>query len=508
MRKAFPITFVLLVAWAASAQTPAFHRTDIPIAGGSQAVLVADFTSDGTMDIATIGSETTGTVSILFGNGDGTFQLPRNILSQVAAFAAGDFNLDGKMDLAVEVAGPGGNYSVQIMLGKGDGTFQAPIPLSWNSNALAVGDVNGDGKPDLIVTGASQVISIALGNGDGTFKALSPARMGGIPLEVPMMVADMNRDGKLDVIIAQRSSQTFQVLLGNGDGTFLPGGSVSYAVVDDGSPTLDVADLNGDGKPDMVVLDGAGIGVFLGNGNGTFQNGISHGLGPWEYGVAIADLNSDGKPDVIALTDSGHSTGSAWFLPGLDDGTLGVRVGFPIPDGPYNSIGEAGHRVLALVDLNHDGMLDLVTATDSGISILVHTISTPVSFTVTSTPAGLSLGVAGSPCVTPCNLTVNSGANLIVATSSPQPGPAGTQFVFSSWSDSGSLLHQIFVPATTSTLTAVFKTQFQLTSAVLPPNPGTVKPSSGNYYDAGTAQTISGRPIRRLSTRKLVRPRD
>jgi len=139
----------------------------------------------------------------------------------------------------------------------------------------------------------------------------------------------------------------------------------------------------------------------------------------------------------------------------------------------------------------------MVTATYAGgVSVLINSLPSVVSLTVTSLPTGLNVTVdGGAPCLTPCNLSLNAGTNHTITAPSTQPTQPGTQLAFSSWSDFGAQSHQILVPVTATTYTAVFKTQFQLTTSVSPPGAGSISPSSGSYYDAGTNETIQAFPV-------------
>ena len=241
-----------------------------------QTIAVADFNGDGNPDIAVTATDTqnNGIVSILLGNGDGTFRPVVNFSVGVGAFSAmsvADFNGDGKADLVV-VGGASG-ATVSVLIGSGDGTFQAPLFSSFSQqpfgglSAVAVGDFNGDGKPDLAVTAGH--VFVALGNGDGTFQ--SPVAVTNVSVYSAGSIAagDFNGDGKTDLAVG---SYNQLVLLGNGDGTFQQ--PVSYPV--EGRPTI--IDFNGDGIPDIAVAGFATseISILQGNGDGTFHLVLSY----------------------------------------------------------------------------------------------------------------------------------------------------------------------------------------------------------------------------------------
>jgi len=243
---------------------------------------------------------------ILLGNGDGTFQPP--VLSPVAiqhhdlafSLAVADFNADGRPDLVITNDEPGGPGAVKIFLGNGDGSFQSPIVYRGSAAGvsqpigLAVGDFNGDGKLDLAISD-SGMVSILFGNGDGSFQAAKTvaAASGGLA------TADLNGDGKLDLVVAGKSSVS--VFLGNGDGTFGTGiSSATAANTGIANPLL--SDLNGDGKLDLIIGLDLGISILLGNGDGTFQPHIDFPLSFGNPVVAASDFNQDGRVD-LAITE-------------------------------------------------------------------------------------------------------------------------------------------------------------------------------------------------------------
>jgi hypothetical protein len=259
--------------------------------------IVADFNGDGKLDIA--GVDGNG-VSVWLGNGDGTFQnekvfsMPVNGGYEEIAFAAGDFNHDGKLDL---VAGNGGGNGVVVLLGNGDGTFQQAGTLSTGGNfAAAVGDFNNDGNLD-VVAGSRLV----LGNGDGTFQAPVSLPVGS---SLRIVAADVDGDGKLDLVYGGPSGVF--VSLGNGDGTFQPRGSNQNP-----NPVVRLltADFNGDGKLDLVVTNDLGASgdsssLLVGNGDGTFQSPIPL---PAQFLTISADFNGDGKTDLAGVAPDASS---------------------------------------------------------------------------------------------------------------------------------------------------------------------------------------------------------
>jgi hypothetical protein len=275
-------------------------------------IVFGDFNGDGKVDIAFVecaNASSTCAVGVLLGNGDGTFQKERYYDQSylIGGIAVGDFNGDGILDIAVANYG---NGTVDLILGNGDGTFQEPLSTSMPAaSSIAAADLIGNGKLDLVVTNwAYGTVSVLLGNGNGTFQAAqsysTPAS--GYPNNATL--ASLRSNGKLDIVI-QDYYYGVSVLLGNGNGTFLPASAVYSPISPSALQSIAVADVNGDGKPDLVVTDNGRVvvSVLAGNGDGTFQAPNSYPTGATPVGVAIADLNHDGRPDIAVADLSGPS---------------------------------------------------------------------------------------------------------------------------------------------------------------------------------------------------------
>jgi hypothetical protein len=230
---------------------------------------------------------------------------------EVFSVKAVDFNGDGRPDLVVAGEASGGEpATVSVLLGNGDGSFQPPLNFDaggYSIYAIAVADVNRDGKPDVLapicldISCDNSAVVVLLGRGDGTLQAAQAYSLGAVnAVRSSIAVGDVNRDGKLDVLVnvctVGACTDAVSVLLGNGDGTFQaaydidPGGKLGG---------IALAKVNAGGKLDLLVSYSGAVGVLFGNGDGTFKAAKTTATSSEAKLGAVADVNGDGKLDLL-----------------------------------------------------------------------------------------------------------------------------------------------------------------------------------------------------------------
>ena len=336
-------------------------------------IVAADFNSDGRPDLAVTSFGLSAVVRIFLGQADNSFQFSQavpvgcDLRSPVTA----DLNSDGKVDLAII---EGCTNSVKVLLGNGDATFQATRSFNVDTEplVLAVADVNNNGLLDLTtvnhIATSGHTISILSGLGDGNF---NPAVTFTSSPSTSVAIADLNGDGKADLVTPNANNGSVSVLLGNGNGTFQDGVAFPVGL---GPRTAAIGDLNGDLKPDLVVGNSVSdtVSILIGNGSGGFGPQTTIAVCHLPDAVKLADFNADAKLDVVVGCGSDHLSS----MLGNGDGTFQTQVG-----------NEAGSGALTLADFNGDSKLDVAILEAVGIDRFVTILRNVISL---ATPPSIS----------------------------------------------------------------------------------------------------------------------
>ena len=342
------------------ASTVSFNRSDVAVGTTPAGVVAADFNGDGTEDLA-VANSGSNTVSILIGQGDGTFIPASNPTTgnQPASLAAGDFNNDGKLDLAIgDLAG----NTVTVLLGNGDGTFGAAASVCSTVSpvSIAAGDFNDDGFLDVAVANYMEPeVSILLGDGTGALTpASTPSGAGQNP--AALVLGGFNSSGYLSLAEVNSSDLTLVSLLGSGNGTFQPSTGKPPAT-GRGPVAMATGDFNSDGILDLAVANQTDntVSIYFGTGTGTFQSRVTYPVGAGPNSVAVADLNSDG---VLDLVSSNQEANTVSVLLGKPGGTFAAHADYPVGAVPAS---------VAIADWNGDGRFDLAITNSGGATVSV-----------------------------------------------------------------------------------------------------------------------------------------
>jgi FG-GAP-like repeat len=373
MTRAAGIFLLAFLLPTLNAQGGQFKRsTYYPAGQRPYRVVVAELTSSGNVDLA-VADWLSDQLVVLLGNGDGTFQKPLRVpVSAPISLAAGDFNEDGNLDLAVVEGNGTGDGTVALFLGDGKGGFKlsASYLLGPVSVGIAVADFNGDGHLDVAVTnkgftGPRNVMTF-FGDGHGKLRGRKTYKMKGAPFGIAG--GDLNGDHYPDLAVADVTLGNVVVLLNDGTGHFKK--PVSYSAGGGEATDVKIADLRNNGKQDLVIANGSqGMVVLLNNGNGTFGKPTiyrpcsNNCVAP--VAVTVADFNLDGHLDVAVAAQENDS----YLFYGKGDGSFGAPL--PIKD----EIGTDGGFSIAAGDFNNDQAPDLAIPIQNNgkVAILLNT---------------------------------------------------------------------------------------------------------------------------------------
>lgn len=414
-------TLAVCAALAGSRASGQFEtRSSFGMPGNAPySAVVGDFNRDGNLDLAVVSYLPTGTVSVLLGNGDGTFRMGATYSVAVQPFfaAAASLRSNGILDLVISDSL---SDDVYVMLGQGDGTFQPPVPYPTVGEpfSVIVDDVTGDGIVDIIALtepgGNCDCVEVLPGKGDGSFGDALDTR---VPYNVDGLALTsgyFNSDRKRDVAVTGAFGEAEQVdiLLGNGEGIFRADGYYSLVI----SPnSVIAANFRGGTKTDLAVTVDPGVEVLLGNGNGTFEEPVLYPTNPPAW-VVSGDFTGDGRLDLAvanALVTGYHAGVSV--LKGNGDGTFQPAVFYPV--GKQASFVASG-------DFNNDGKPDILTVDDvsPGVFMLLNTGT--VSFSPT-TPLAFQKQIVGTTSPAQTVTLTNSGKTPLKISSMKTTGQFG-----------------------------------------------------------------------------------
>jgi hypothetical protein len=344
------------------------------IAGGRihiLSVINGDFNGDGFDDLATANDSNVGTISVLLGNGTGSFGVASHYFvgAYPNSLVCADFNSDGKADLAVSNNSSG---NVSILLGTGTGSFGTATNFSVGTDPMQViiADFNGDGKTDLATPNyISHNVSVLLGDGMGSF-GVTNFNLGYTP--VGLASADFNTDGKADLVVCRGDSNYVSVFSGSGTGSF---GSPVNFIAGRWPQNVISADFNGDGKIDLATANWGtnNASVLLGTGTGSFGAPANFPVGTSPVSLTNADYNSDGITDLVISNQYSYNVS---LLLGNGTGSFGIAT--------YFSLGATNSEPKTVIsrDFNGDSKVDLAVAVycehaTNSVDILLNCTPTP-----------------------------------------------------------------------------------------------------------------------------------
>jgi sugar lactone lactonase YvrE len=391
------------------------------VGAGPVSVALADLNGDGNLDIVAL-NRLDKSASVMLGLGDGTFRMPMtfSLAGAPVAIAVGDLNKDGKPDLAVlEDCGSAKCSqagSVEILMGAGDGSFQSvsSYPVGYSPASVAVGDINGDKNLDLVVANrcgkdascqSPGTATVLIGDGTGKFTPGTDIALGNSPASIAL--GNLTGSG-LDLVVSRSTDNTVAVLHGNGDGTFRA--AVPYPVGNNPGPLV-VADFNGDGRADVAVtnFNDATVSVLYGRGDGTLQAGSALAVGSSPTALTAIGSATIGYAS-LAVADGASSSGVGTEFKVLPQGTGTTPLtSFTLTSGTNpSSVNEPVLLTATLVG---------AAGTPPGENVTFDSNDTSIPDCTTTTIAYTQVTVTGTTTATctTSSLTVNAGGDSLTA---------------------------------------------------------------------------------------------
>ena len=334
-----------------------------PSGTGTRGVAAGDLNGDGDPDLVSA-NETSASVTIRFGDGDGNFpSILQFAETTPSSVAVADFNRDGILDFVVTNRSAG---RITVRLGLGGGAFGLPVQTLVGStpSSAVTGDFNEDGNVDIVAAnGGADTVAMLLGTPTGSFPIATNFSIRGGSGAFSLAAVDLNGDGNLDLATANRGTSNISVLFGDGVGGLSPATVYSTGTLPSG---IAAADFNGDGWLDLTTANEGSdsITVRFNNGGGGFPTAITLVPAVDPFSVAIGDLDADSSIDIVVANRTSNSVS---VFRGNGDGTFAPRVNLTVSGGP---------RRLIAVDLNNDQSLDIAAGTDTGgLAVLLNNCS-------------------------------------------------------------------------------------------------------------------------------------